>query len=206
MTPESLFEFQFRRDRPMKFLHILVALLIGISGAAIAAEPLSDRVAPCLACHGEKGASENPEVPSLGGQTAPYLLIQLFLFREKQRVVEIMNDVTKDFTDDDLRAFSDYLSKLPPPQALADGADAARIKRGRVLITQNRCNACHNLDLSGRDNIPHIADQREDYLVKTLREYKNNTRHGYDATMAEVLAPVTDAQILDLAYTIARFR
>ncbi len=62
------------------------------------------------------------------------------------------------------------------------------------------------MDLSGRDNIPHIADQREDYLVKTLREYKNNTRHGYDGTMAEVLAPVTDAQIVDLAYAIARFR
>jgi cytochrome c553 len=39
-----------------------------------------------------------------------------------------------------------------------------------------------------------------------LREYKNNTRHGYDATMAEVLAPVTDAQIVDLAYAIARFK
>jgi cytochrome c553 len=39
-----------------------------------------------------------------------------------------------------------------------------------------------------------------------LREYKSNTRHGYDGVMAEVLAPVTDAQIADLAYTIARFR
>ena len=182
------------------------ALLICVVERAPAAEPFSERVAPCLACHGEKGTSENPEVPSLGGQPAPYLLIQLYLFREKQRVVEIMNDVTKDFTDDDLRSFSDYLSKLPPPAPPADGADAARIANGRALITQNRCNACHNLDLAGRDNIPHIADQREDYLVKTLREYKNNTRHGYDATMAEVLAPVTDAQIVDLAYTIARFR
>jgi cytochrome c553 len=190
------------------FLRHLVAaaLLLCVAERTPAAEPFAERVAPCLACHGENGTSENPEVPSLGGQPAPYLLIQLYLFREKQRVVEIMNDVTKDFTDDDLRAFSDYLSKLPPPPPPADGADPGRIARGRALITQNRCNACHNLDLSGRDNIPHIAAQREDYLVKTLREYKNNTRHGYDATMAEVLAPVTDAQILDLAYTIARFR
>ncbi|HVZ53526.1 MAG TPA: c-type cytochrome [Pseudolabrys sp.] len=192
----------------MKWVRRLAAaaLLIFAAERAAAAEPFADRVAPCLACHGEKGTSENPEVPSLGGQTAPYLLIQLYLFREKQRTVEIMNDVTKDFTDDDLRAFSDYLAKLPPPAPPADGANPVRIQRGRALITQNRCNACHNLDLSGRDNIPHIADQREDYLLKTLREYKNNTRHGYDATMAEVLAPVTDAQIVDLAYTIARFR
>ena len=51
-----------------------------------------------------------------------------------------------------------------------------------------------------RDNVPRIANQREDYLAKTLREYKDNSRHGYDATMAEVLQPVTPEQIADLAY------
>ena len=64
-----------------------------------------------------------------------------------------------------------------------------------LLITQYRCNSCHNLDLAGRENIPHIANQREDYLVKTLRDYKSNVRHGYDGAMAEVLAPVNDQQI-----------
>ena len=77
---------------------------------------------------------------------------------------------------------------------------------GPRLITQHRCNSCHGLDLSGRDNVPRIADQREDYLVKTLREYKTNARRGYDDTMAEALAPVSDEQILDLAYYIVRFR
>jgi cytochrome c553 len=182
------------------------ALVVCAVTAPLRAETFAERVAPCLACHGENGQSQNPEVPSLGAQTAPYLLIQLYLFREKQRVVEIMNDVTKDFTDDDLRAFSDHLAKSPAPKPPLDNPDPARLARGRALITQNRCNACHNPDLGGRENIPHIADQREDYLVKTLREYKNNTRHGYDATMAEVLAPVSDAQIADLAYFIAHFR
>ena len=181
-------------------------LLACAASQPLLAETLAERVAPCLACHGEKGQSETPEIPSLGGQPAPYLLIQLYLFREKQRVVEIMNDMTKSFTDDDLRTFSDFIAKLPPPKPPADAGDAARLESGRALITQHRCNSCHNLDLSGRESIPRIADQREDYLVKTLREYKNNTRHGYDAAMAEVLAPVTDAQIVDLAYAIARFR
>jgi len=187
--------------------HLLVAMALFLCAApALAAETIAERAAPCLACHGENGQSENPEIPSLGGQTAPYALIQLYLFREKQRVVEVMNEMTKAFTDDDLRAFSDLIAKLPPPKPPADAGDAARLASGRALITQNRCNSCHNLDLSGRESIPRIADQREDYLLKALREYKNNTRHGYDATMAEVLAPVTDAQIVDLAYVIARFR
>ena len=199
--------FAIVRMRITAFLRPCAALLIVYAGVApLRAETVAERAAPCLACHGESGQSATPEVPSLGGQTAPYLLIQLYLFREKQRVVDIMNQMTKDFTDDDLRAFSDYLAKLPAPKPAPDNPDPARLARGRALITQNRCNACHNLDLAGRDNIPHIADQREDYLLKTLREYKNNTRHGYDASMAEVLAPVSDAQIADLAYFIARFR
>jgi cytochrome c553 len=39
-----------------------------------------------------------------------------------------------------------------------------------------------------------------------MREYKSNSRHGYDDSMAEVLQPVTDEQIADLAYYIARVR
>jgi cytochrome c553 len=181
-------------------------LLVCAASQPLFAETFAERVAPCLACHGEKGQSENPKIPSLGGQTAPYLLIQLYLFREKQRVVEIMNDITKTFTDDDFRTFSDFIAKLPPPQPTKDAPDDGRMQSGRALITQHRCNSCHNLDLAGRENIPHIANQREDYLAKTLREYKSNTRHGYDGVMAEVLTPITDAQILDLAYYIARFR
>jgi len=191
-----------RRARLLAAALFLLCVPIG----TLRAETMAERAAPCLACHGEKGQSETPEIPSLGGQPAPYLLIQLYLFREKQRIVEIMNEMTKAFTDDDLRAFSDYVAKLPPPSLAADAGDAARLQSGRALITQNRCNSCHNLDLSGRENIPRIAAQREDYLAKTLREYKNNTRHGYDGVMAEVTTAITDAQIADLAYAIARFR
>jgi cytochrome c553 len=207
--PFPAFFFRYDKGRRMNPFarSIAAAAMLCFSGAAAFSATIRERTAPCLACHGENGQSQTAQVPSLGGQPAPYLLIQLYLFREKQRVIDIMNEMTKDFTDDDLRAFSDFLAKLPPPQPPApDNDDEARLARGKALVTQHRCNTCHNLDLSGRENIPHIADQREDYLIKTLREYKNNTRHGYEPIMAEVLAPVTDQQILDLAYYIARFR
>jgi len=193
----------------------VAALLLCAANQSLLGQTLAERAAPCLACHGEKGQSETPEVPSLGGQPAPYLLIQLYMFREKQRaseakkddpLIQVMTEMTKGFTDDDLRNFSDFIAKLPAPKPPADAGEADRMQRAAALITQNRCNSCHNLDLAGRDNIPHIANQREDYLVKTMREYKTNDRRGYDGSMAEVLAPVTDQQILDLAYYISRFR
>jgi cytochrome c553 len=185
---------------------VCLTAALALCGGALQAETFAERAAVCLGCHGERGQSETAEIPSLGGQPAPYLLIQLYLFREKQRAVPLMVEQTKGFTDDDLRLFSDKVAKLPPPQPTTEGAEAGRLTSGRALISQHRCNTCHNLDLSGKDNVPRVAGQREDYLLKTLREYKSNTRHGYDATMAEVLAPITDAQIVELAYTIARFR
>jgi cytochrome c553 len=182
------------------------SVLLCATAASLRGETLTERAAPCLACHGEKGVSQTPDIPSLGGQPAPYLLIQLYLFREKQRKVEIMNEMTKGFTDDDLRNFSDYLAKLPPPPPVADTGDPARMQRASALITQFRCNSCHTLTLEGRENIPRIAHQREDYLARTLREYKTNARHGYDGVMAEVTQSLSEAQIDDMAYFMARFR
>ncbi len=160
----------------------------------------------CAACHGENGESLTPEIPSLGGQPAPYLLIQLYLFREKQRRVEVMNQATEKFSDDDLRSVSDSLAKLPAPAPHTNGADVARMAHASALVSQHRCNSCHGLDLTGRDNVPRIARQREDYLLKALREFKNNSRHGYDGAMADVMASVTEDDINDLSYYIARFQ
>jgi cytochrome c553 len=184
----------------------MVALAFALIASSARAETIEERAAPCFACHGEHGQSETENIPSLGGQQAPYALIQLFMFREKLRTFEPMNEMTKAFSDDDLRAFSDFIAKLPKPNPPADSGDPARLQRAQALVQQNHCNSCHNTDFSGNDNVPRIADQREDYLLKTMREYKDNTRHGYDGTMAEVLQPVTPEQIADLAYFLARLR
>lgn len=186
--------------RCLRFLASLLCAWTADAGA----ESIEARMVPCLACHGERGQSAIPEVPSLGAQSSPYLLIQLYLFREKLWRHEIMNEAVKGFTDDDLRTFADALSKLPPPVPVGEPTDPARMARGQDLVRQYRCNVCHNPDLAGREAIPRIAGQREDFLVKTMREYKSNKRPGYDASMGDVMQPIPDADILDLGYFTAR--
>ena len=185
-------------------LRVALALLCVWTSPAWADSLLQERMAPCLACHGERGQSAVQDVPSLGAQTAPYLLIQLFLFRERLRRQEIMNEAVKGFSDDDLRTFADALASLPAPTPVADATDPARMSRGQALIGRYRCNVCHAPNLAGRDAVPRIAAQREDFLVKTLREYKSNQRPGYDASMGDVMQPISDADILDLAHFTAR--
>jgi cytochrome c553 len=189
-----------------KITRIITALVFASVAFSARAETVEERAVTCFGCHGEHGQSEMENTPSLGGQQAPYALIQIFMFREKLRTFEPMNEITKSFTDDDLRVFSDFIAKLPKPAPPADAGDPARMARGLALAQQNRCNSCHNADFSGKENVPRLANQREDYLVKTLGEYKDNSRHGYDGTMADVMGAVTKEQIVDLAYFIARVR
>src|SRR6266481_6588629 len=185
---------------------LIAVLTLAFLASSVQAETIEERAAPCLACHGEHGRSETENIPSLGGQQPPYALIQLFMFREKLRVFEPMNEMAKALSDDDLRGFSDFLATLPKPVPPADAGDAARMQRALALAQQYHCSSCHKPDFSGGENVPRVANQREDYLAKTLREYKDNSRYGYDATMAEALQPVTPEQIFDLAYFLARVR
>jgi cytochrome c553 len=188
----------------MRSLTVLV--LVALVALPVAAVTVEERLAPCLACHGESGQSATPEVPSLGAQPVFYVTIQLYMFRARLRVVEPAHEMIKGLSDEDVRRMAELIAQLPPPSPASEPPDLARLERAHALIQQHRCNFCHNQDFSGVQNVPRLAGQREDYLVKALREYKSNARRGYDAAMADVMYPVTDADILDLAHFLAYFR
>ena len=131
---------------------------------------------------------------------------QLYVFREKQRIAEPMNTLTEGMTYDDLREFSEEIAKLPPPSPPPEGAEPARVAKGREAAARHRCGFCHNPDLSGHDQIPRIGAQREDYLVKALAGYKTGERRGYDPAMVEVAQGMSEAEIADVAYYLAHWR
>jgi cytochrome c553 len=188
----------------MRSIFLAAALMCWAPAAA--AQSLEERQTLCLACHGERGQSETPDVPSLGAQPIFYLTIQLVMFRDRLRVVEVMNEVMKGLSDNDLRSLADFIAKLPVPQPDARPADPVRMGRAQVLLQQHRCNICHGPNFAGQENVPRLAAQREDYLIKTLREYKDNTRRGYDASMSDIMHPITDQDILDMAHFLARVK
>jgi cytochrome c553 len=182
---------------------VTVVLLVVAGTCSAPAQNLAERIAPCLSCHGDDGQSYNVGTPSLGAEPALFVMIQLYLFREKQRQVEPMTQAAQGLSDDDLRRLSDMVAKLPAPKAPAEPLDGTRIERAWSLARKHHCIFCHKPDFSGHDNVPRLAAQREDYLLKALREYKSNTRSGYDASMAEVVQPISDAELTDLAYLMA---
>ena len=181
------------------FLVLLFSLLtVTVAQAGV----FDERKAQCAQCHGANGVSKTPNVPSLGGQPELFVLYQLVAFREGNRKVPAMNDMMKGMSDDDLRAAATWVAKLPAPP-LAEQGDPARMARAKTLATKHRCGFCHNPDFSGHDQIPRLRHQREDYLLKALRDYKSDKRFGGRAEMNEVVYPLKDEELADLAYYMA---
>jgi cytochrome c553 len=161
----------------------------------------------CAACHGANGRSEMAGTPALAGQHSFYAITQLFLFREGRRPNEAMTAVAKTMKDDDLRGFSDFIATLPPVPAPppATPPDAARMTKGQALAQEPKCVICHGADFSGGQQVPRIAQQREDYLQMTLREFKTGKRVGYTMAMAEAVNRIPPEDLDTLAYYLARF-
>ena len=183
----------------------LVAAGVLLLVAQACAQSVDERFAVCLACHGADGQSRIPETPSLGGQPSFFVVAQLFLFREGRRDNAAMVASAQGLTNSDLTAFADRVAKLPPPPPSEEAPDAARFSRGRRLTLSHPCGICHNSDFSGREQMPRLANQREDYLLKAMRDYKSGARLGYGGAMSQELAGLTDQDLIDLAYYLSHF-
>jgi cytochrome c553 len=186
---------------------IVTALLLLIPGAAFAAADIfGERQDTCLACHGESGVSPTPETPSLGGIPEYYALLQLVEFRDGNRKSEIMREVVKGMTDDDLRAAAAFVAEQPRPPAPGETGDATRMQRGAELAAKGRCAQCHGAKLLGGQQMPPLRNQREDYLLKALHDYKAQRRLGERAAMVEIVAPLSDDDLGALAHYLAHIK
>jgi cytochrome c553 len=188
------------------FRLILAACAVFVAADAAAADAARGRAKSesCTACHGSNGFSEMEKTPSLAGQPEPFLNLQLFLFREKLRDVPAMQAAVQDMTDVDAADLSAFYAALPPPQLATTPSDAALIARGTELAQRLRCGSCHLPDYAGREQIPRLSGQREDYMLHAMIEYRDNRRMAADTNMTAVLHGLSDADLAALAHTVAR--
>jgi cytochrome c553 len=98
-------------------------------GAALVANGAPEQGVPaCVTCHGPSAAvAPDPVYPSLAGQYADYIALQLELWRSGKRgggsYSEIMATIAEQLTDEQIRAVSLYYASLRPgeaPQAAAE--------------------------------------------------------------------------------------
>lgn len=158
----------------------------------------------CANCHGADGRSAQAGIPSLAGQPAEFVTMQMILFREGLRTAPPMNDFARGLSDKDIEDMAAHFAALPPgPPEDRRPRDAALAERGRVLAERLNCGVCHLPSYAGRNQIPRLAGQREEYLAHSLADYRDNRRAGSDTQMNAVMYNVRDADIAALAHYLS---
>lgn len=157
----------------------------------------------CAECHGADGNSVRPGIPSLAGQPENFLTTQLILFREGLRQSELMAPQADGLHDKVIVMLAKHYADLPAGGAPEPG-DPALMAEGQRLAAAGRCGSCHLPDYSGRQQMPRLAGQREDYLVAALTAYRDNERGAADTSMLDIMYGASDDEIAALAHFMAR--
>ena len=184
---------------------IAVAAITVRAAAQDTAAAASKAEAVCVACHGPGGNSTQGQYPSLAGQTSRYLYLQLKDFNEGRRTDSLMTPIAKTLTRDDMLSLAAYFSAQELRPAGFD-ADPARVARGQTRASETLCTMCHGTGFRGQNEIPRVAGQQHDYIVKQLRDFRERKRTNDAGNMTSVARTLSDEDIEDLAQYLATLR
>ncbi|MFT5036332.1 MAG: cytochrome c553 [Litorivivens sp.] len=187
---------------PPKLYHAFAALCLFIASNQTTAQT-PPKLALCTSCHGAQGVSQNPAFPSLAGQPKVFVENQLVLIREGLRDIPAMKGMLDEMKDPELTALAVYFSKQTPPPRASGPVDATRYLRGQTLAGQAMCGSCHLPSYSGRDQVPRLAHQQEQFLVDAMKSFRDHPGPGRDTIMSDALIGLKDAQLADLAHYFA---
>ena len=187
---------------------LLVAAALGgvfIAGSFVYAADVKEKAETCKACHGDNAVSQMENIPSLAGQLDQYIQWQLVYFRSGARKNEQMQPIVEELTNEDVRNLGAYFAALPPFKADKDDNPDMSAK-GKQAAAGRRCGSCHGDNFAGTKAVARLAGQREDYLAKTLHDYKSGARNGGpQGVMSDVAYPLSDEEITALAHFLAYY-
>ena len=179
---------------------MLAALFISAAHAQVLG-----KLAACAGCHGADGNSPVAGTPSLAGQPRIFLVNYLVMSREGVRGPEAMQSLLKGVPDKDIAALAAHFAKLTPKTS-EEKADRNLFSRGKEVAAKNRCASCHEANFHGREQMPRLAGQREDFLAEALLQFRQNRRRGGDTIMSASLYGIPEADFKALAHYFSRLK
>jgi cytochrome c553 len=159
----------------------------------------------CAACHGADGNSTTGTYPNLAGQTWRYIYLQLKDFKEGRRKDPVMSPMAEPLSKQDMIDIANFFAAQPAKPS-AFKADEAKIRLGKAKSDETLCVMCHLGGFAGQNEIPRVAGQQYDYIVKQLKDFKARTRTNDAGNMTSVSRTLSDTDIENLAHYITSLR
>ena len=183
----------------MPIVTLLVLLFPVLALAQAPAKPAKADL--CTACHGPNGNSVIPQNPSLAGQSWRYIYVQLKDFKEDRRTDPQMTPIAKDLSRDEMIELGNWFAaQKPAPNPFK--ADSAKVAAGHKTSDAVLCPMCHLGGFSGQNEIPRVAGQNYEYVVKQLQDFKHKRRTNDAGNMTSVAGTLSDQDIDNLAQYI----
>ncbi len=147
--------------------------------------------APCAACHGADGNSDDPTAPRLAGLDAEYLAAAIKAYKDKTRDHAAMTEFVAPLGEAEVQNIAAFYAtrkaKRPEPPKRLSAAEWAE-----------RCDRCHGKDgNSSNAKFPILAGQSAGYLASALRVYHTGARSS--SIMHAMSFPLGEADFRSLA-------
>ncbi len=151
----------------------LAPLIVPVSSASAANDPVVAKAQTCAACHGENGQPTDPNsIPIIWGQQQSYLMKQLRDYRTGARDNPIMGPIAKDLGEAELRKLAAYFAAKPWPSRPGVTPVAAATPPANMA----QCQACHQPHFEGGMPAPRLAGLSYDYLAAAMRAFADDER------------------------------
>lgn len=194
--------------KPHRFIRTsraLAAAALLFCLAPVQAQP-APQLALCAACHGPQGNSQISQFPSLAGQPKIFLENQMVLIREGLRDIPQMKGLLDGMKDAELVTLATYFSAQTPVRAPSGPVNTATWQRGKEIAGKMLCGTCHLPDYAGRDQIPRLAGQQEEFLLYSMKQFRDHAGPGRDTIMSASLYGLKDGDLADLAHFLSHFK
>ncbi len=180
-----------------------IALYYGVQKATRAQTPVAgDKTAAaslaagCEGCHGPKGVSGNPLVPSLAGQDSAYLVSATLAYKRGTRSDDTMKGLIASLDDNSIKNLAAFFATQEPKEPNFRMPLKASEWAGR-------CDKCHGANGNSTDpRMPALAAQSADYLEKVLHDYRLGARKS--SAMAAMSEMLTERDVDNIAAYYAR--
>ena len=192
---------------PARVRRIMVALGLGVVMWGVQAQSTDPLVVGeviardrCAVCHGPCGQGVAANFPRLAGQNPQYLANQLKAFARGERKDTAMTEKVKGLSDSDIEAVAEYYARQKPGHT--PSGDELLLAVGRFVYERgNRhaglppCATCHGPGAVGTTELPRLAGQHPQYVIRQVQAFKERGGSRDNAIMRVMSHRLSDLEL-----------
>jgi cytochrome c553 len=176
---------------------VLAAAFV-VCAAPSSAKSLEEKTQVCAGCHGVDGKPVDKTIPTIWGQQAGYIYIELRDFKRGDRKSDIMQWIASSLERQDMLDIAEYFSQKPWPDLGQPSAPKDVVTRAVSASQSIGCTGCHLDHFQGDGTVPRLAGMGRDYLAKQMTDFRTRAR-GNNPGMSDLMLATPPDDLAALA-------